>query len=56
MLDDGDDTIKMTKIRDGSKVLELNPGFTKNWLYSLYAWKNGWRVEWDAAKKNYRKK
>merc|ERR1712032_880433 len=29
-------------------------GFTKNRLYSSYAWKNGWRVQWDKAKKNHK--
>lgn len=33
--------------------MELDPGFTKNWLYSLYAWKNGWRVEWKSATNYY---
>lgn len=40
MLDDRDDTIIMTKNKDGSKVLELNSGFTKNQLYLSYARKN----------------
>ena len=53
-LDDRDNTIVMTENRDWSKVLELNPGFTKKWLYSSDVWKNGRRVEWNTAKENYK--
>ena len=29
-------------------------GFSKDWLYSFYEWKNGWKVEYNTAKKNYK--
>ena len=46
--------VVVTTERDGREIIELDPGFSKNRLYSSYGWKNGWKVQYNKATKNYK--
>ena len=46
--------VVVTTKRDGREILELDPGFSKNRLYSSYGWKNGWKVQYNKATRNYK--